>query len=273
MRYAAVLGSRGRVYGGPHEGMAEAHLRADHEQLFRLGCRCRTRWDAERLRGTPEERGVAGGIRGREQQQLLCRLRKRSDASRVVVLDVTGKNVRTRRAKAAGQLRRVHLPRQLQQPQRVPAGLCHDAVANLLIELTRYGRHEKRPCVFLGEPTDGQGRQCGQQLLVAGLPDREQEQHRARPASAGRRIPAPGTMARRATGHRRPGKLAGVPPPPRPASQGRQGPPETDPECSPPRARTRPAMPAAAVLASAGSSSSIGAQSRSIAANGISSSD
>jgi hypothetical protein len=41
-----------------------------------------------------------------------------------------------------------------------------------------HGGDEQRASVFVGEPFEREARQGRKQLLVAGLPDREQEEHR-----------------------------------------------------------------------------------------------
>ena len=130
------------------------------------------------LRGPPEERGITGGVGCREKQQLLRRLGQGSYSARVVLVQRPERAVRVGSAEAAGQLGLAHRSRQLEQPQRVPGGLCHDPVANPLVEVTRHGGCNQRPRVFLGEPLERQARQGGKQLLLAGLPDREQQQDR-----------------------------------------------------------------------------------------------
>ena len=59
-----------------------------------------------------------------------------------------------------------------------PAVSVHDPLANPLVEVTRHGGCNQRPRVFLGEPLERQARQGGKQLLLAGLPDRKQQQDR-----------------------------------------------------------------------------------------------
>jgi hypothetical protein len=76
--------------------------------------------------------------------------------------------------------RGAHLARQFEQPQRVPLRLGHDAVANLLVELTGYGGRKKRSRVFVGESLERQARQGGKQLVVARFSDRIQQQDRLR---------------------------------------------------------------------------------------------
>ena len=66
---------------------------------------------------------------------------------------------RVRYAKAAGQLRRTHLSTQLEQPQRVPARVGHDPVANLLVQVAGHGSREQGAGVFVREPLDRQRRE------------------------------------------------------------------------------------------------------------------
>ena len=77
---------------------------------------------------------------------------------------------------AAGQFRFAHPAGQLEQPERVPAGLSHDPVANLLVQLAGHGGYEQRPRVFRDKPLERQGRQGGEQPPVVRLPNGEQEQ-------------------------------------------------------------------------------------------------
>lgn len=175
---AAILRGPGRVSSRPHQGMPEPHEGADLQQLSRIGRGRRITSQAQRRCGTPQQRGVPGGVGRREQQQSLGRLRQRPHPLQVVVLETTGQTRRGRTGKAAGQLGFAQPSRQLQQPQRISPGLGHDPVANPLVQMTWDRGGQQRPRVLVGEPFDCQLRQTGKHPLAGRLPDREQEQHR-----------------------------------------------------------------------------------------------
>ena len=123
--------------------MAERHLFADLQQSLRL----RTlgeRPDPEPVGGTPQEQRVPHRIRRGDQQQhsrLVC---KRLQPALEALLDPPGQGLRAEQAEPAGQLRCGKASRQLQQRQRIAAGLRNDAIADPLIEHEPDHRSEER---------------------------------------------------------------------------------------------------------------------------------
>ena len=71
---------------------------------------------------------------GGEQEQLTAVLGKRLQAPREALLDAPGERLRSEQPEAAGELRRRQTAGQLEQGQRVAAGLGDDAVAHALVE-------------------------------------------------------------------------------------------------------------------------------------------
>ena len=133
----ALLGGPGGVGGRAHQRMAEQHPSADLEQLLGLRPGRRIRSETERLRCPPQQSGVPGGVGGRQQHQLPGRCRQPPDASQVVVLQLTRQGPDLRQREATEQLRLADAPGDLQQRQRVPAGLCHQSVTDPLIQVAR----------------------------------------------------------------------------------------------------------------------------------------
>ena len=114
--------------------MAEPHPRAELDQPGRLGRRCRVRSDAQPLGCAQQQRDIADRLGGRGEQQLLRRSRKRLDAAQEALLDPTRQRRRVRQREAARQLRRRQPPGQLEQGERVAAGLGDDPVAYPLVQ-------------------------------------------------------------------------------------------------------------------------------------------
>ena len=88
---------------------------------------------------------------------------------------MTGDGVGTGHTKATGQFGRAHPSGQLEQRQWVPAGLRHDPVTNLLVQMARNGRPEQRPGVLIDQPPECQRWQGRKQSLIVRLSDREEE--------------------------------------------------------------------------------------------------
>ena len=83
-----------------------------------------------------------------------------------------------RAREAARQLGFGHFPGQLQQPQRVSAGLGDDPGADPRVQVTGDGGRQQGPRVLVGKPFDGQRGQARIELLVGCLPDGEQQANR-----------------------------------------------------------------------------------------------
>ena len=63
---------------------------------------------------------------------------------------------RSERLEAACQLSRGHAPRQVEQSERVAAGLPDDAVADGVVQPARDGSHEQGARILLGQPAQQQ---------------------------------------------------------------------------------------------------------------------
>ena len=135
--------------------MPEPHLGADLEQLFATRPRLPPVGPMPSvLRGAPQERGVAGGVGGRQQHQPLGRLRQCAHPPQVVVVEMTGQGAVGGTAKPPASSASLIPLDQLQQRQRVAAGLGDDPVTDLLVQVTGDGGGEQRPGVLVGEPFD-----------------------------------------------------------------------------------------------------------------------
>ena len=151
--------------------------------------------EAQRLRGTPQQRGVAGGVGGRQQHQPLRRLGQRPHPPQVVVLELPGDRGACGTREAAGQLRLAH-----------PVAPAPAAPAGCRGSRRRAGRGPARPdgpgtaaassarASSSVEPLDASASgRPGNSRLVGRLPDREQ---RAATDSASSRRPTnPSTCA------------------------------------------------------------------------------
>ncbi len=102
----------------------------------------------------PQQRRVAGRFGRGQQQQEPGRLRERGDPPPVTLFDPVGQRPSAGQPESAGQLRRGHPAGQLEQGQRVTAGLGDDPVPDPLIEPPRQHRGQQRPGVRIGEPRD-----------------------------------------------------------------------------------------------------------------------
>ena len=78
---------------------------------------------------------------------------------------------------AARQLGRAHVPRQLQQGQRIAPGLGDDPLADALVEPAGHGRRQQRSRVLVAEPFEPQLRQARDVAVIARLADGEHDRH------------------------------------------------------------------------------------------------
>ena len=88
----------------------------------------------EQLRGAPQQRHVADGLRRREQQQLARVARERLQLPHEALLDAADQRHRARQPEAAGHRRRRQPARQLQQRERIARRLGEDPVTHALVE-------------------------------------------------------------------------------------------------------------------------------------------
>jgi hypothetical protein len=149
-----VARRRRLIDGRSHQWMTKADPRPDLQKLRILRWGQCARLDPKPLGRAPEKRRVPHRIRGRQQHQLLRRPRQFTDAPQVVVLDMTGEISRGEELEAAGQSRRADAPRQLQESERVSAGLGDDPVADVRVEQARHGACQQRTGFLLNEPVE-----------------------------------------------------------------------------------------------------------------------
>jgi non-heme chloroperoxidase len=110
--------------------------------------------DAEQFGGALEQDRVAQGFGGSDEQQSLCLLRERSDARQEAVLDLPCQWSRSGHGEATGQLACGRAARQLQQGERVAAGLGDDPVSHSLVQPPRKDRVQQRPSLAVRQATD-----------------------------------------------------------------------------------------------------------------------
>ena len=134
MDVLAVAGARRAISRRAHQRMTKPHPRTQLDQPRRLGRRRRVRSDPKPLGHTPQQRHVPHRLGRRRQQQPLRRIRKRPDTPQETLLDLTRQRSRVRTPEPTGQLRRCQPPRQLQQGQRITAGLGDDPIPDALVE-------------------------------------------------------------------------------------------------------------------------------------------
>ena len=70
--------------------------------------------------------------------------------------------------------------RQIEQSERVSAGLRHDAVADPLVEPTRDGSHEESARILLTQPAQNQLRKAVEIVPGIRLADGDHDRHRFR---------------------------------------------------------------------------------------------
>ena len=101
-----VLLTRGAIHGRAHERVAKLDARADRQ--LPAGDRRVERVLAERQRiaRAPQQPGVAGRLRGRQQQQQPSRLRQRPDLGEHAPLHAVGRPSGPDQGEAAGDLLR-----------------------------------------------------------------------------------------------------------------------------------------------------------------------
>ena len=131
--------------------MTKGQPRAELQQPLGLGGVRRLDPDPEPIGRPPQQRRVAGRLRRREQQQPLGGRRKRRQPPPEDVLDTAGKRPRARQPESAGQLRRRRSVGQLEQGQRVAAGLGDNPVADSLVQAAGDDRGQQGPGVSIGQ--------------------------------------------------------------------------------------------------------------------------
>ena len=160
--------------------MPEADTGSDLDQL-RVFCRGeRAPFDAEPVSRAPDERRVADRLGRSQQQQSLGCLGQFTGALEIVILEVAREVCRGEKLEAACQLRCAHAPRQIEQSERVAAGLRDDAVADAVVEPTRDGSDEQGARILLGQPAQQQLGQAVEVVPGVRLADGDHDRHRFR---------------------------------------------------------------------------------------------
>ena len=230
--------------------MPEADTGSDLDQL-RVFCRGeRALFDAERVSRAPDERRVTHRLgRGQQQQSLRC-LGQLTGALEVVILEVAREVCRREKLEAAGELRCAHAPRQIEQSERVAAGLRDDAVADAVVEPTRDGAHEQGARILLGQARAAAARAGRRSRAWCSARGRRPRSPPIPPAAVARR--SRGSVPRRRRAIARPprDRAAAAPRPRRTAGRARRVRPGTGPGRhrmrGPGRRSARPAAAAAA---------------------------
>ncbi|HEX3834040.1 MAG TPA: hypothetical protein VHW04_18815 [Solirubrobacteraceae bacterium] len=163
------------VYSRANQWMTENHSGTKLQQPFGFdGFRNRL-GDSELLRRPPNECRVTDWIGCRHEQQASRVTWKIGQPPREALLDARGQRHRRRQTKAARELRRRQPARQFQQGERVPAGLGNDPLEHVLVQRSRQGGLQQRPCITMPEGQDVKLRQSREQgaLLPRGEHERD----------------------------------------------------------------------------------------------------
>ena len=145
-----------------HQRMTEPHARVELDQPG-LDCGCRSvSPDREPLGRSPNQRGVADRVRGRDLQQAPCLGRKPVEPPPEALLDPARQRHRAGEPEPARELSGRHPPRQLQQGQRVAACLGDDLVTDPRIQRPGEHRLQQRARIGLLKTLDQELRQSRQ---------------------------------------------------------------------------------------------------------------
>jgi hypothetical protein len=175
MHLPPVIRSGGVVDRRAHERVPEPHPATDLDQPGRLGGRGRVAFDAELLGRSPEHGHVADRLgRGREQKPLRLG-RQRFGSPQEALLDAAHQRRRVGQPEATRHLCRREGLRQLQQRERVAAGLGQDPVPDPLVEPPREPGREQLTSVVVRDPLHNELRQTVELLQRARLAYREQD--------------------------------------------------------------------------------------------------
>ena len=157
--------------------MSEPHPRSDLDQACRLGRSRRIRSDPEPLGGTPQQRHVADRLRRCEQEYAPSLDGERLQLPHEALLDAAGQRQLAGQPESARDRDALQPARQLEQRQRVAAGLSEDPILHPLVERPGKRRFQQQPGVVIGQPVDHELRQPLELVLVAGLAQREHQSH------------------------------------------------------------------------------------------------
>jgi hypothetical protein len=137
--------------------MAKVNRGADLEQLSRLGLGSVLVSEAQKLRRPPQQGGIGRRIGRGQEHQLLGGRAQRTDPPLVLILQLSRHGGRGHHGEA-GQLGLAHSLDQLQQSQWVAPGFGQQAIAHLLVKVTRDRGAEKTSGILVGKPLDRQFR-------------------------------------------------------------------------------------------------------------------
>ena len=163
---------------GADQWVSEPDARTEFDQPALLGRRRCRGPDALSLQGPPEQWHVAERLDRGGQQEPTGVVRQGGDAPLVAVLHPIGDRGAAGEAEAEGELRRREPARQLDQGQRVAAGLCHDPVPHPVVDWPGEHRVQQVARIGVRQPAHVQLGQAGEQPLVAGAADSEDERDR-----------------------------------------------------------------------------------------------
>jgi hypothetical protein len=178
MHRAALVRRRAAVGGGPHERVPEADAQADLEQAGALRLGGRRRPDPDRVRRTEQQARVAHRLGRRGQQEPLGVGRQRPQAPGEGVLDLPLQRQRVRQPEPAGQGRRAHPVRELEQGERIAPRLRDDPVADPLVERPWECRAQEHARIGGGQAVQDEVGQPGE--LLAGVRQAHGEDHAQR---------------------------------------------------------------------------------------------
>jgi hypothetical protein len=114
----------------------------------------------------PQHDGVADRLRRGDEQDGPGLGGEPVEPSQEALLEATRQSGGAYQTEAAGELRRRHPPRQLEQCQRVAMALGHDPVADRGIERGLQVVHQERAGIAVAEPSDGQQGELGEEVVT-----------------------------------------------------------------------------------------------------------
>ena len=131
-----VIGGGGPVGGRTHQGMPEAHVRTELQQVGRGGQVHGSGVQAEYPSRPEDQRRVADRIGRREQDQPLDLVRQLTQARCVLIFDAPGQISRVRKSEPAGEVGGAPASVELEQGQRMAVCLLENPGADALVERT-----------------------------------------------------------------------------------------------------------------------------------------
>ena len=130
------------IHRRANKRVAESDQRAKPQQPLHLGRGRGADTEAEELAGTPQQSRITGGIGGGSQQEDLRFAGQAPDLAKVSRLQASAQREQIRQRNLARQLFPAQFTAQVDQPQRVPAGLGDDPLAYSTVNAARHRRRE-----------------------------------------------------------------------------------------------------------------------------------